>query len=421
VTPFSLGLYRLVTRLAEPLAKPLLQRRTRRGKEDPVRLDERLGYASAPRPEGPLLWLHGASVGESLSLLPLISGFASRRPEVALLVTSGTLTSAELLKDRLPASVRHQFAPIDAPLAVRRFLKHWRPEAGVFVESEIWPNLILGARNQGVRLALLSARVSEDSLRNWRRAPAAARALLEAFDIIMPQDSESARRLESLGAQTEDLLNLKRLTQAPAPHPEGLAVLKRALHGRRLILAASTHAGEDELILEAFSGLRKSVGDLHLVIAPRHPGRGVDIAATARSAGFTVALRSAGKAPATSEVYVADTLGELGLWFCLAEAAFIGGSLVQGPGGHNPVEPAQLNCPIVAGPHLQNWRSLYDELASAQGVKIVKDAQDLAEAFHQLLCFPYEAAAQAERAKNATMPPDASLEQALERLEDLLP
>ena len=179
-----LALYGLATGLAEPLAPFILKRRAKVGREDPLRLDERLGRTRSPRPPGPLVWLHGVSVGETVSLLPLVEGLRARRPDLGLLVTSGTRASAELLGRRLPAGVRHQYVPVDTPGAVRRFLNHWRPDLGVFAESELWPNLILTARRRGTRLVLASARITEGTARTWRRAPASARRLLSAFDLI---------------------------------------------------------------------------------------------------------------------------------------------------------------------------------------------------------------------------------------------
>ncbi|WP_442957945.1 3-deoxy-D-manno-octulosonic acid transferase, partial [Phenylobacterium sp.] len=241
--------------LAEPLAGPLLRRRARRGKEDGARLGERLGRASQPRPPGPLVWLHGVSVGESVSLLPLVEALRAARPDLALLVTSGTRTSADLLARRLPLGVLHQYAPVDGPRAVAAFLDHWRPDLALLVESELWPNLILAAQARGTRLALASARMTEKSARGWARAPAAAARLLAAFDLILPQDEATAGRLAALGARPGPQLNLKTIG-APLPCDAAeLAALKDAWGGRPVVLAASTHPGEEAMVLEAFKPL----------------------------------------------------------------------------------------------------------------------------------------------------------------------
>lgn len=354
--------YGAATSLASPLASALLHGRARRGKEDPERLGERLGHPSRPRPTGVLAWLHGASVGESLSLLPLITAFAAERPEATVLVTSGTRTSAQLLANRLTPSVIHQFAPVDTPGAVRRFLDHWRPDLGVLVESELWPNLLLAARARGTRLALLSARLSRSSLRGWSRAPRSARRLLSGFDLILAKDEAAAAALRQLGAAVAGLADLKFGADPLPADPAALAQAKAEIGARPVILAASTHPGEDEIILDAFKPVAGHASAPLLVIVPRHPERGPAVAALAASRGLRVTLRSLGQQPAASAVYVADTLGELGLWFRLARLAIMGGGFVPGVGGHNPLEAARLSCPFASGPQVANWASAYADL-----------------------------------------------------------
>jgi 3-deoxy-D-manno-octulosonic-acid transferase len=418
-----LGLYRLATTLAEPFAPRLLRGRLKRGKEDPLRLGERLGRAGLARPDGPLAWLHGASVGESLSLLPLVQRLKAARPDLNLLVTSGTTTSADLLVQRLPPGAVHQYAPVDAPGAARRFLDHWRPDLAVFVESELWPNLLTAARRRGVRLTALSARMGESSARNWRRAPGAARTLLGGFDLVLPQDEAAAARLTALGARDDGRLNLK-LAGDPLPVDEAvLARTRRALGDRPVLLAASTHPGEEALALEAFQGLASDRPELDalLVIVPRHPVRGGEIAARAREMGFAVSLGSEGRPDPKAEVWVADALGELGLWFRLAASVLVAGSLVPGIGGHNPLEPARLNVPIVAGPHVANWAAVYDRLIEAKAVTTVEDAEGLDHAWRADLIYGREATARAARAHAAADAGDADLDAAVRRLLALIP
>jgi 3-deoxy-D-manno-octulosonic-acid transferase len=417
--PLSLRLYRLATALVSPLAPALLRARARRGKEDPERLRERLGRPSAARPPGVLVWLHGASVGESLSLLPLIAALHAQRPDLVTLVTSGTVTSAELMAARLPGGVIHQYAPIDTPGAAARFLAAWTPALGVFVESEIWPNLLLGAKAKGAKLALLSARLSERSLKGWARRPAAAHALFSAFDRVMAQDDAAAAALVKLGARDDGRLNLKRLAAPPPADPAALAALAAGADGRPVLLAASTHAGEDERVLEAFASLAPC--DALLVIVPRHPVRAAEIAALAAAHGAPAGLRSRGDALGADAVYIADTLGELGLWFSLADAAFIGGSLLPGPGGHNPVEAAQLDCPIITGPHIDNWRDIYADLIAADAATVAKDASALAAAFAAALSDPAAARAQAARAHATFVRDETALTTAAQALLHLLP
>ncbi|HEY2177870.1 MAG TPA: glycosyltransferase N-terminal domain-containing protein [Caulobacteraceae bacterium] len=372
--PFSLQLYGLAAAALAPLVPTLLARRARRGKEDPARLGERLGHASRDRPAGPLVWMHGASVGEGLSLLPLIADLREARPDMAILVTTGTRASAELLGKRLPAGAVHQFAPVDTPRAVDRFVGHWRPDLGVFVESELWPNLILAARASGTRLALVSARMSPASLAAWRRAPAAAHALLAAFDLILARDLAAAAPLAALGGRVDGLWDVKLGAPPPPADPAELARMKRVFAGHPIILAASTHPGEEAMVLAAFAGLPD---DVRLIIVPRHPDRGPDAARQGAAHGLTVARRAAGESGEGARVLIADTLGELGLWYRLATLAVVGGSFVRGVGGHNPLEPARLSCPFAAGPHVDHW-PIYRELAEAGGVRLLADANGLA-------------------------------------------
>jgi 3-deoxy-D-manno-octulosonic-acid transferase len=417
--PLSLRLYRLATAALSPLAPALLRARAGRGKEDIERLSERQGRPGAARPPGTLIWLHGASVGESLSLLPLIAAIRTQRPELIQLVTSGTVTSAELMAARLPSGVIHQYAPIDTPGAVARFLAAWTPQLGVFVESEIWPNLILGAKGRGAKLALVSARLSEGSLQGWARRPAAAHALFTAFDQVLAQDEAAAAALAKLGARDDGRLNLKRLAAPPPVDPAVLKTLAAGADGRPVLLAASTHPGEDERVLEAFA--RLAAANALLVIAPRHPVRAHQIAALAAARGAPAGVRSRGDALGADRVYIADTLGELGLWFSLADAALIGGSLLPGPGGHNPVEAAQLGCPIITGPHIDNWQGIYADLIAADAATMAPDAPALAAAFAAAVKDPAAARAQAARAHAAVARDETALNTAVQGLLDLIP
>jgi 3-deoxy-D-manno-octulosonic-acid transferase len=416
--PLPLALYAAATGLLAPLAPALLRARAREGKEDPARLGERLGRANRPRPEGPLVWLHGVSVGESQSLLPLVTALRARRPDLAVLVTSGTVTSAAVLAGRLPAGVIHQFAPVDSPGAVARFLDHWRPHAGLLVESELWPNLILAAKARGVRLALVSARITEASARGWARSPASARSVLGAFDLILPQDAETASRLRALGAATAAGLNLK-LVGEPLPADEaGLAGFRTAVAGRPVVLAASTHAGEETLIARA----AQAVGAPLLVVAPRHPDRGAAVAAGLAAAGFTVARRGAGESlkPETT-AYVADTLGEMGLFLRLADVVVMGGAFAEGVGGHNPLEAARLGKPILTGPAAFNARAIYDAMFAEVAALEARDEAALARHLTGLLANPMIARRVGEAALSFAERQGAALGEALALLEPLLP
>ena len=416
-TPLDLRLYALATGLAEPLAPLLLKRRAGQGKEDPARIGERLGHAALPRPDGRLAWLHGASVGESLSILPLAERLLAARPHLGILITSGTTTSAELVARRAPPGVIHQYAPIDGPAAVKRFLGHWRPDLAVFVESEVWPNFLVQAKARGVKLALVSARLSERSLAGWARRPAAARALFRGFDLVLAQTDAIAAGLRDLGAKDHGRLNLKLASAPLAVDPDALAQLRAAAGDRPVLLAASTHPGEDAIVLDAFVRIS---GYALLVIVPRHPARGPEILKQAQALGFDAALRTE-RPFGEAHVYVADTLGELGLWFSLATGALVGGSLVPGPGGHNPIEPAQLGCPIITGPNVDNWQGVYADLIGASGVAIARDSLELTAAFTEVLLQPAEARARADRARQVAATGESGMEAAVAGLLRLVP
>jgi 3-deoxy-D-manno-octulosonic-acid transferase len=415
-----LALYAAATGLLEPLAPGLLRRRARRGKEDASRLNERLGRPTLARPEGPLVWLHGVSVGESLSLLPLIAGLKARRRDLNILVTSGTVTSAEVLAKRLPKGVIHQFAPVDAPGAAARFLDHWRPGAALFVESELWPNLIVAAHRRGVRLALLSARMTEASARDWGRAPVTARALLRAFDLVLPQDMATEMRLSGLGAETGPRLNLKLVGDAPPVDARLVAALKAGANGRKIVLAASTHPGEEALIGRAFRTATADGPDALLIVAPRHPDRGAQVAAELVAAGFKVARRAAGEPPTpTTTAYVADTLGELGAFYVAANAVVMGGGFADGVGGHNPLEAARLEAAIVTGPQVFNAREIYAEMLAEAAVIEAADGAALARHLAGLLANPVIAKRIGEAASAYAGRQGAALDAALALIEPL--
>jgi len=414
-TTLPLALYGAATGLLEPFAPAVLRGRARRGKEDPGRLGERLGRAGAARPDGPLVWLHGVSVGEATSLLPLIAALRAARPDVALLVTSGTVTAAALLAQRLPAGVIHQFAPVDAPGAVRRFLDHWRPHLAVVVESELWPNLILAARARGVRLALLSARMTDASAEGWARWPGSARALTGAFDLVLPQDAATAARLARLGATVGPQLNLK-LVGEPLPADEAeLGRMRAVVGGRKVVLAASTHPGEEALVAEAFRAAVPDPAEALLIVAPRHPDRGPEIAAA-----LSATRRAAGEAP-TGPIHVADTLGELGLFFRLADVVVMGGGFVPGVGGHNPLEPARIGRPILTGPHVHNAAELYADLFAEAAAIEAADRAALARHIRGLLDNTAIARRMGEAAQGYAARQGAALDQAMGLLAPLLP
>ncbi|MGF1610884.1 MAG: 3-deoxy-D-manno-octulosonic acid transferase [Kiloniellales bacterium] len=380
------ALYRLVGRLGVPLVRRHLARRCARGREDATRLDERFGLASVARPEGPLLWLHAASVGESLSVLPLLERIRAGWPTLAVLMTSCTVTSARLLVERLPPEVIHQYSPVDLPAAARRFLAHWRPSLGLLVESELWPNLLLTARQQGCVLLLINGRMSAASAKAWRRFPPAIRLLLAQFAEIFARSPEDLAHFQALGAERARCLgNLKFAGPPLGCDADELARFTALWRGRPLWLAASTHPGEEAIAGAVQQALRSRFRGLLTVIAPRHPDRGPVIAEELAASGLKAALRSRGETPgAEADVYIADSIGELGLWYRLAPVVFVGGSLVP-KGGQNPIEPARLGRAVLFGPHCSNFVRVCQEMTAAGVLQRVADRHALAEAGAGLL------------------------------------
>lgn len=416
--------WRLLTRMLEPLAPRLLDARAKQGKEDPVRVDERLGVASAKRPAGDLVWLHGVSVGESLSLLPLVSRLRRERPDLTVLVTSGTVTSAAILAKRLPEGVIHQYAPVDAPGVVADFLDHWRPSLAVFVESELWPNMILEARRRDVKLVLASARITEKTTEGWRRFPGAVGRILAAFDRILPQDEASAARLKSLGARVDGHVNLKLSGEAPPHDAAAFTRLSAAIGDRPVVVAASTHDGEEIALVRALDKLTER---LCLIIVPRHPERRAEIASALTRDGYRFAMRSQGSEPdRDTDLYLADTLGEMGLFLRLADVVVMGGSFstaLSKPavGGHNPLEPARLSKPAVTGPDMTNWAAVTKALVEAGGLEVVQTPKDLPAVLAPLLADDREAKAMGDRARRAAAEAGSGMDRLWETLTPLLP
>ena len=394
-----LACYRFATRLAGPLVRRHLRSRARRGREDPDRLPERLGFASQTRPSTPVVWLHAASIGESLSALPLIQRLRDGWPGVTLLVTTGTYTSARLMIDRLPDGVIHQYAPVDLGSAVQRFLDHWQPTLGLLLESELWPSLLHRARAAGCELAVVNGRISPGSYASWRRARPVIEALLDHFSLVLAQSPEDEAHFIKLGAPEVRCLGNLKFAGAPlGADPKVLADLEAVLSGRTLWLVASTHEGEETIAGDVHRSLAVQHPGLMTLIAPRHPERGPAIAEALQATGLRVARRSAEESPAPeTDVYLADTIGELGLWYRLSEVVFVGGSLV-GKGGQNPIEPAKLGCAVLCGPDTSNFARVSCEMVAAGAMAKVETAAALTELVGTLLQDPAQRRAMIEAA-----------------------
>ncbi|TWB06249.1 3-deoxy-D-manno-octulosonic-acid transferase [Bradyrhizobium stylosanthis] len=385
--PITLRMYRRLASGLVPIAPALIKRRLKQGKEDPARVGERRGLSRDVRPHGPLVWIHGASVGEVLAAAALIERL--RDLNLRILLTSGTVTSAAVVAKRFPPDVIHQYVPYDSPRYVARFLDHWQPSLALFIESDLWPNLILAGAARRVPMVLINGRMSPRSFPRWRRMYGTISALLSRFDICLAQSKTDAERFSALGGR--DVVttgNLKLDVPAPPADPAKLERLMAMTRGRPIIVAASTHPGEDEMLVAAHRNLVGFFPQLLTVIVPRHPDRGSSIAGLITASGLKPALRSREELPtAATDVYVADTMGELGLFYRLSPIVFMGGSLIR-HGGQNPIEAIKLGAAIVHGPHVFNFADVYEALDASGGARQADTQELLVKQLGQLLADP---------------------------------
>ena len=414
--------YRLASRMIQPAAPLILKLRESKGKEDPARRGERFGQSAVPRPSGPLVWIHAASVGETNAILPVVDAITAARPGANVLVTTGTCTSAQLAAQRLGPGAFHQYLPLDSPAYARRFLDHWQPDLAVLTESEIWPNLILETHARGTPLVLVNARMSNRSFKRWRRSPGLCWPLFTRFDLVLAQNERFARWFAELGARRVKAIgNLK--IDAPPPPVDKAAfdALAEAVQGRRGYVAASTHEGEEEIIGQAHRRLANEFDGFLTILAPRHPERGTAIAETLKMMGFKVTQRSERKLPdASTEIYIADTIGELGTLYALAPVAFIGGSLVD-KGGQNPIEAVRHQAAVITGPSWHNFRDPYEALIRHGGVRQIRSADELAAAVAGLLISDAELDAMRRNADVAIETLSGALDLTVKALIDYLP
>ena len=415
----ALSLYGGLGTLIEPFAGALLSRRLRRGKEDGARRDERFGRSRRPRPAGPLVWVHGASVGETAAALSLIERLVERR--LAVLLTTGTVTAAQVAEARLPARAIHQYQPLDVPAAIGRFLTHWQPDLALFAESELWPTTLGAVCAQGIPLAVFNARISDRSFRIWRAAAPLAAAVLARVDLFLAQSDADAERLRRLGADRVVVSGNLKFDSLPLPADEReLARLRHTMVGRLALLAASTHAGEEAKLIAAHASLRPTVPNLLTIIAPRHPERGDAIATAVAAAGLSIGRRSdASRFDPSADILLADTIGEMGLWYRLADVAFLGRSMVA-RGGQNPIEAAKLGVPIVHGPHVENFRDIYAAFADAGAADGVADDASLRSTLSRLLQDPAARAEMTRRAGACVERHAGALDRTLDALEPYL-
>jgi 3-deoxy-D-manno-octulosonic-acid transferase len=415
----ALAGYRMCATLIRPVVPLVISARVARGKEDPARTDERYGRPSLKRPEGRLVWVHAASVGETNAVLPLVERLTAAGFPV--LFTSTTITSAKIAAARLPKGAVHQFGPLDVPAYLDRFLDHWRPYFVIFVESEIWPNVIGRLERAVVPLVIVNGRMSERSFRRWQQLGAIARTVLSQVSMVLAGSEEDGRRFRTLGAPRVEVTgNLKFDAPPLAADATEVARLKSAIGGRPVWLAASTHEGEEAIAAEGHRMLRGRYPDLLTVVVPRHPERGAAVRELLTGEGLSVAQRSRDELPdRATEVYLADTLDEMGLMFRLAPAVFLGGSLVAS-GGHNPIEPVRLGAAVLHGPNVFNFADLYALIDRAAPPPPIKDAAGLAAAVGDLLADPSAAPALAAAAAAALLPLSGALDATMSALKPYL-
>ena len=384
--PLLLYGYRLLTWLLFPLAPLFLYLRVLRGRENPARLKERFGQSHVPRPKGALIWIHAASVGEVVSALPLIDKILDQHKSLHILLTSGTLTSADIVARQPRERVTHQFVPLDMPPYVRGFLRHWQPDAAIFVESEIWLNLLRQMKSLAIPVALINGRLSAQSFASWQRAPDTIKKLLSYFTLILAQDDIAAERLAKLGGKNINMPGNLKLDAAPLTFSQSdMDALATQIGTRPTWLAASTHEPEEHKAAQAHIALKAAHKNLLTFIVPRHPHRGGEIKQQCTALGLRVAQRSLGEAIKTdTDIYLGDTIGEMGLFYRLVDIAFIGGSLVP-HGGQNPIEAAQIGTAIITGPYIHNFSAVYQHFEKAAAHIKIKDDVELTQSVNKLL------------------------------------
>ena len=368
-----LRLYKNTLRVGKPVIKLALQNRLRQGKEDPARINERMGIASHPRPDGKLVWMHVASVGEAQSIRILIDEFLTSNPDLHILVTSGTRTSADLLTKTLPARAFHQYVPFDHPDWVRAFLDHWQPTMALWVESELWPNLLMQVQKRRIPAALLNARLSFQSARNWSYSRGLLSELLATFSVILCQSDTDKHYYEALGGRSVFTVGNIKFSAKSLPYSDDeYKTLSHALSHRPTWIYASTHFDEESIARDVHLSLKKDIPNLLTIIAPRHPERSDKIVETISSPAINITRRGAieKKLPAPdTDIYLVDTMGELGLFYKLTDIAMIGRSLsLDGGGGHNPLESMRLNAVTLFGPLIQNLKDIYDDVMTATSI-----------------------------------------------------
>ena len=392
------SVYNSLGYVATPILHWLFARRVAQGKEVVERKGERFGISQQSRPPGSLMWFHAASVGETNSVLPLIKSYAEQ--DISILFTSGTVTSANIAQDNLPKGVIHQFVPYDIKPIVKRFLEAWKPSVAIFVESEIWPAMLDELQTRQIPSFLVNGRMSESSYKSWRKIRGMSNSLFSNIDLCFAQSDIDTERFSNLGVpRVESIGNLK-FEIEPLSYNENLYnEIVNQVKNRPRWLAVSTHEGEEELIIAAHQLLKEKFPELLTIILPRHPKRGPEILKLCEASKLNANIRSKQRTiDNTNEIHIADTLGEVGLFCRLSDIVFLGGSFVN-LGGHNPIEPAQLNCAILTGPNIDNNKRIFEAFFKVNASLLVKNTDELVAIVHDLLESPDRVAELATNAK----------------------
>ena len=383
----ALQTYRWLGAAIYPFMGTYVAVRMTRGKEERGRRHERYGYSKLQRPDGPLIWVHAASVGETGAVSSLIQKI--RALGINVILTTGTVTSASFARDRLGPDILHQYVPLDMKPAVSRFLNHWQPDLAIFAESEIWPMTILELGARRIPQVLINGRMSDRSFRRWKKRIALAESLFENLSHVAAQTDQDGERFYMLGARPVTVTgNLKADVDVPPVDEAERRRLSSEIGDRARWAAISTHDGEELAAARVHKALSKYRPGLLTIIVPRHPDRTPGLKKTLEDRGLTVACRSTGDpvTPAT-DIFLGDTIGEMGLYLRLTDIAFVGKSLI-GEGGQNPLEPAMLGTAILSGPNVSAFTEAYEKLTEARGARIVDDEATLAKTVHHLLSQP---------------------------------
>lgn len=381
-----LKIYNALITVLYPLAiKGYINKRKQIGKEDVARFNERIGRPKLPRPEGKLFWLHGASVGESVSMLPLINKILETYPDSHVMVTTGTVTSADVMQKRLPERAFHQFIPIDNPIFTTRFVKYWHPDVALWFESEFWPAVLTSIKRKNIPLILINGRISNKTFKRWQQFDFVCKEILSCFTMCLGQSEEDAYRLRVLGAKETTCLGNLKYAGLPLPIDEkNKKEILKQIGNRKLWLASSTHDDEEIRLAKVHKRLKEKYTDLLTIIVPRHPNRGQEIADEIKKLELSSALRSKGeKITPSTDIYIADTIGEVGLWYDIAKIVFIGGSLIP-HGGQNFIEPSRVRDAVIVGPHMHNFTDAMSRAKKADAVMQISDTLELQELLEQL-------------------------------------